>query len=127
MDKDWFLASTTPLRPADAAVALLVLGDGRYLMQLGDQKPDIFYPGHWGLFGGVLEPGEDAAAALGRELREELRLENASPRFFSHFDFDLGALGANKVSRVVFEIALAEADLAGLVLAFPADELSSRE
>ncbi len=130
MDKDWFLASLAPLRPGDAAVALIVLDDGRYLMQLRDQKPEIFYPGHWGLFGGALEPGEEAAAALARELGEELRLENAAPRFFTRFDFDLTEIGATKVSRIVFEITLAEADLARLVLGegaamapFPAEEL----
>lgn len=116
MDKDWFLASTAPLLPGHAAVALIVLDDGRYLMQLRDQKPGIFYPGHWGLFGGALEPGEDADVALLRELREELNLENAQPRFFTRFDFDLEGIGAKKVSRVVFEIALAEADLPRLVL-----------
>jgi 8-oxo-dGTP pyrophosphatase MutT (NUDIX family) len=133
MISDWFLASTTPLRPADAAAALIVLDDGRYLMQLRDQKREIFYPGHWGLFGGALEPGEDAARALARELREELNLENAAPRFFTRFDFDLTEIGAKKVSRVVFEIALAAADLDRLVLgegaamaAFTAEDLLLR-
>ncbi len=36
------------LTPGDAVAALIVLDDGRYLMQLRDQKPGIFYPGHWG-------------------------------------------------------------------------------
>ncbi len=130
LDKDWFLTSTAPLRASDAAAALIVLDDGRYLMQLRDNKPEIFYPGHWGLFGGALEPGEDAATALQRELREELGLEHASPRFFTRLDFDLAALGAAKVFRVVFEVALSSAALPRLVLgegaamaAFSAEEL----
>ena len=50
---DFFLGGEGELTPSDAAVALIVLDDGRYLLQLRDQKPKIFYPGHWGLFGGA--------------------------------------------------------------------------
>ena len=39
-------------------------------MQLRDQKPNIFYPGHWGLFGGAIEENEDPTVALKRELRK---------------------------------------------------------
>lgn len=41
-------------------------------MQLRDDLPNIFYPGHWALFGGHLEPGEDPDTAIGRELLEEI-------------------------------------------------------
>ena len=45
------------------------------LSACGSFKEDgIFYPGHWGLFGGAMEPGEAADAALRRELQEELGL-----------------------------------------------------
>jgi hypothetical protein len=48
-------ASAGPrLRPSDAVAALLVHEDGRYIMQLRDQKEGIFYPGHWGCFGGAV-------------------------------------------------------------------------
>jgi 8-oxo-dGTP pyrophosphatase MutT (NUDIX family) len=113
---DWFLTSTIPLRPGDAAAALLVLEDGRYLLQLRDQKGEIFYPGHWGLFGGAIEPGEDAAAALKRELREELGLDSVSPRFFTRLDFDLTELGSMKFYRSFFEVSISSAVVRGLVL-----------
>ena len=67
-----FLGSRTTLRPAHAVAALLQLSDGRYLMQLRDSNPDIFYPEHWGCFGGAVDPGEAPTAALVRELKEEL-------------------------------------------------------
>ena len=54
------------------AAALLVTPDGRYLMQLRDDKPTILLPGHWALFGGTVDAGETAAAAMRRELGEEL-------------------------------------------------------
>jgi 8-oxo-dGTP pyrophosphatase MutT (NUDIX family) len=56
------------------AAALLVC-DGRYLMQLRDDKKGILLPGHWALFGGSLDPGEDPATAMRRELVEELELQ----------------------------------------------------
>src|SRR5262245_60295753 len=67
-----FLGSSVPLTPSNAVAALLVLPDGRYVMQLRDLKPHIFYPGHWGLFGGAVDEGEDERQALSRELAEEL-------------------------------------------------------
>src|ERR1700749_137460 len=58
------------------AAAILFCADGhdagRYLMQLRDPKPDILLPDHWSLFGGTVDPGEDDAAAIVRELVEEL-------------------------------------------------------
>jgi len=35
------------------AIAILYQ-DGKFLMQLRDDNPDILYPGHWGFFGGQL-------------------------------------------------------------------------
>ncbi len=54
-------------------VALAMLQrDGRWLMQLRDEIPNIVAPGCWGLFGGHLDPGETPEQALRRELMEEI-------------------------------------------------------
>ena len=53
------------------AVAVLIVG-GRYALQHRDDHPDVAWSGHWGLFGGGVEPGESPAAAIARELEEEL-------------------------------------------------------
>ena len=125
---DFFLGGEGKPKPADAAVALIVVDGSRYLMQLRDQKPNIFYPGHWGLFGGALEPNEDAAVALKRELKEELRLDVAECRYFTNFTFDYGQHGT--VFRRFYEIAIPGFALEKLTLsegaemrAFPASEL----
>ncbi len=58
------------------AVALALLErEGRWLLQLRDDLPGIVAPGHWGLFGGHLDPGETPEQALRRELREEIAWE----------------------------------------------------
>src|ERR1700681_2854286 len=98
---DFFLDEVR-LQPANAAVALIVVGENeRYLMQLRDQKPGIFYPGHWGLFGGALDPGETPEMAIRRELREELGLEIGPARYFTEFLFDV--LGHGHILRRFFE------------------------
>jgi 8-oxo-dGTP diphosphatase len=55
----------------EVALAILYQGD-RFLMQLRDDIPGIAYPGHWGFFGGHIEPGEDPLTAVRRELLEEI-------------------------------------------------------
>jgi 8-oxo-dGTP pyrophosphatase MutT (NUDIX family) len=63
---DNFLLNDAGLQPSDAVVGLIVLPDGRYLMQLRSQKAGFFYPDHWGLFGGAVDPGEGPDEALSR-------------------------------------------------------------
>ncbi len=131
---DHFLTGDHDLTPADAAVALVVLGDGRYLMQLRSQKAGIFYPGHWGLFGGALDQGEDFDTALARELREEIGSDIEGGRYFTEFIFDFGFRGFGKVARRYFVVPLDASRLDGLVLgegsamkAFAARDLLTEE
>lgn len=93
-----------PPVPSDAVAALLVLEDGRYVMQLRDDIKGIFFPGHWGCFGGAIEPGETAEHALVRELREELEFDAAGACWFSRFDFDFASHGFGPVTRIYFEV-----------------------
>jgi 8-oxo-dGTP pyrophosphatase MutT (NUDIX family) len=104
------------LRPANAAVAILLHEDGRYIMQLRDPKIEIFYPGHWGCFGGAIDPGEDAAAALRRELREELELEMGAASRFTQFEFDFSSLALGKVSRAYYEVRVPDSAFQRCVL-----------
>jgi 8-oxo-dGTP pyrophosphatase MutT (NUDIX family) len=104
-----FLTSRTLLRIGHAVAALLVLEDGRYIMQLRDDVPDIWYPGHWGLFGGGVDTGEDDIAALRRELWEELELDLGEARPFVVLNYDLQPIGLNCYFRRYFEVAVSTA------------------
>jgi hypothetical protein len=64
--EECLVGTREPLRAADAVAALLILDDGRYVMQLRDTLPTIFYPDHWGCFGGAVGDGEAPLAALNR-------------------------------------------------------------
>jgi 8-oxo-dGTP diphosphatase len=57
---------------AITATALIVDGEGNFLLQHRDEKPGIENPGLWGSFGGEVEPYETPQDGLLRELREEL-------------------------------------------------------
>ncbi|HUC62606.1 MAG TPA: NUDIX domain-containing protein [Alphaproteobacteria bacterium] len=131
MANSTFLDASTPLQVGDAVAAILVLEDGRYVLQLRDDVPEIWYPGHWGCFGGGVDPAEEPRAALRRELREELELEFdvAKATLFTRFEFDLRPTGLGRYYRAYYEIALGAAAFASLKLhegaelrAWPRDE-----
>lgn len=59
--------------PVDVAVGVLLRDDGRFLLASRPEgKP---YANYWEFPGGKLEPGETVAAALARELHEELGID----------------------------------------------------
>jgi len=100
---DYFLDEGR-LSPANASAALITVDDANYLMQLRDQKPGIFYPGHWGLFGGAIEAEESPERSLQRELEEELGLTAGRVRYFTEFNFDFSFCGHGRLIRRFFEV-----------------------
>ena len=53
----------------------IIVNNGKYLLQLRDNKKNIFYPNHWGLFGGAKDRKEKPILTIKREIREELNLK----------------------------------------------------
>ena len=96
--------------------ALILLEDETYLLQHRDDVPGIWYPGHWGCFGGSVEPGEAPLDALHRELYEELELPPRAAEYFTRLDFDLEPLGAGRHHRLYYVVRLGHAERARLVL-----------
>jgi len=103
-----YLDSQTPLTVADAVAAILMTADGRYVLQQRDDLPFIFFPNHWGFFGGAMEVGEDLRDALKREIREEtgLEIDLATASLFTEMTFDFSTLGQPKILRRFFEVPL---------------------
>lgn len=104
------------LRPAEATAALIVTPDGRYLLQHRDDKPEIFWPGYWGCFGGGLEPGETPEICVRRELIEEIGFNPSHVRHFSSMQMDWSFAGYSQIPRHFFEVSIVETDLAELRL-----------
>lgn len=58
------------------SVAAIITFKKKYLVQKRDQKKRIFYPGFYGLFGGVQEGAEKPIDTIKRELLEEINLSD---------------------------------------------------
>jgi 8-oxo-dGTP pyrophosphatase MutT (NUDIX family) len=113
---DWFLAADTPLHLEHAVAALIVVDDRGYLLQRRDNIPQIFYPDHWGLFGGAIDPGEAPEAAIRRELQEELMLDGADMIRFGEISFNVASVERGSICRTYFEVRLTERQVSGLTL-----------
>jgi 8-oxo-dGTP diphosphatase len=113
-----YLEPGGPLNPADAVVGIIIDESGRYLVQLRDSKPTIFFPDHWGCFGGAIEPGETDRECLVRELHEELDLDIGalSVNLFTTFTFDFGFAGGSSIRRTFYEVRATAASLKNLML-----------
>ena len=104
------LSESEPPAFRDAVAAIIRLDDGRYLLQCRDESRGIWYPGHWGCFGGAVDQGETPEQALVRELNEELNLRVHDPRPFCSLNFDLSDIGMRQYYRRYYEID-AKADI----------------
>lgn len=118
MNIDPFIDPVCPITLCDAVGAIMVLDDGRYLLQLRDPKPEICYPSHWGLFGGAREAGESDLEAVVRELTEEtgLTFKAENSEYFTTLNFDLAFAGGPVINRVFFEVPIHGSDLVNLKL-----------
>tara|TARA_B100000427_G_C15496516_1_gene590051 strand:- start:847 stop:1269 length:423 start_codon:yes stop_codon:yes gene_type:complete len=52
----------------------IIVINGNYLLQLRDNKKNIYFPNFWCLFGGQLDAKETYLSALRREIKEETNL-----------------------------------------------------
>jgi len=113
-----FLNDHSPLCPDNAVAAIIQPGAGHYLMQLRDPIEHIFFPGHWGLFGGAIEAGESNLQALCRELDEELRLkiDPDAVAYLTQFEVDFSFSGHGLIRRIIYRVDITPETLAGLEL-----------
>lgn len=100
----------------DAVAAIIMVGAGRYLLQHRDNVPNIWYPGHWGCFGGGVHEGEEPLDALARELNEEIEFQPSKVTYFSRFDFDLDPIGLRSYYRTYYLVSMSPEEQAALVL-----------
>jgi 8-oxo-dGTP pyrophosphatase MutT (NUDIX family) len=115
-----------------AVAAMLITEDGNYLLQQRDGTPGIWYPEMLCFFGGCLEVGEDAVAALRRELLEELEFCPPALTYYSFICYDTAHFGPGIGCRYVYESQITASDMeqmtqhegAGMKLLSPEDVLN---
>ncbi len=81
-----------PDKRVEVAAAVISRDDGKFL--LAQRPAGKVYAGYWEFPGGKVEQGESAAAALGRELHEELGIdvERAYPWITRDYDYEHAAV-----------------------------------
>ncbi len=109
---------TPDLATADRRFAGVLMIDewGRYLLQVRDDKPEILHPGAFGLFGGGIEDGEDAAEAMRRELVEEIGLvpDDLAPFRLVWLPVRQAGLALQRAALQLFTGSIAAAAVPGL-------------
>lgn len=98
----------------DSIAALITMGR-QYLLQHREDRPDIAFPNHWGLFGGACEEGESAAQALRREMLEELGLEDFEYAPMVRCTYDLW-FESRRTRKTFFNVELVEAQASKIIL-----------
>jgi 8-oxo-dGTP pyrophosphatase MutT (NUDIX family) len=99
-----------------AAAAIIVTPDRKFLLQHRDEKPGIWFPGSWGLFGGAIDEGETPGQALLRELAEEIGLVPSEITYFTQIAWDYARWGLGIKLRYTFEVPISFEQMPGLLL-----------
>jgi 8-oxo-dGTP pyrophosphatase MutT (NUDIX family) len=99
----------------DSVAAIIYMSGRRYLLQHREDRSGISYPNAWGLFGGARETGEDAEAALRREMMEELEFPVGACSLFVGCTFDL-RFEARRTRKIFFSVEMTETEVQRLVL-----------
>ena len=94
------------LYAADAVAAFIELADHTYLLQKRDDKEGVWYPDHWGLFGGAVEDNETPLDALYRELKEELNFDAANAKPVLEQNNDLTKIDAGNIYRKFYVVSM---------------------
>ena len=89
------VAESSIAPPVEVVAAVIERPDGAFL--LAQRPADKVYAGYWEFPGGKVEPGEPLAAALARELHEELgiEVERAYPWIVRNFVYPHAAVRLN--------------------------------
>tara|TARA_B100000965_G_scaffold394296_1_gene406269 strand:- start:9557 stop:9982 length:426 start_codon:yes stop_codon:yes gene_type:complete len=78
----------------------IITVNNKYLLQLRDNKKNIFFPGFWGLFGGRLDKNELHSKAIKREINEETNLKVIVKKKILTVDFSM--VGLKKERNIIY-------------------------
>ena len=84
------------------SVKAIIKFKGKYLLQLRDNKRNIFFPNFWGLFGGQINKNETTVSAILREVKEETNLKIKKPKKIVSVKYNLNGV-KNKRDLTYFD------------------------
>ncbi len=87
------------LNTDNASAAIIIDKKNNFLLQKRDKKNNIFFPDHWGFFGGAKNRNETYINALKRELNEEIGFIPSRIEYFMKISFDFNK---KKIIRYVY-------------------------
>ena len=113
--------SNFPLSNLFIVSAVIYTTEGRYLMQLRDDKPGLPLRNHWAFFGGEVDPGEAPQDAILREVEEELTFRPNNCSWFHEAVYILPLHGRNVVRKAYYLIEIKPEEVDSMVLCEGAD------
>ena len=90
------------LKPESASAAIIIDKNNNFLMQKRDKNKNIFFPGHWGLFGGAKNKNERYITTLKREIKEEIGFIPNKIEHFINLTFNLKKLKKKEIQRYFY-------------------------
>ena len=78
----------------------IIVVKNNYLLQLRDNKKNVYFPNFWGVFGGRVEKTETYQKALEREIKEETNLIVRVSRMILSVNFKV--IGIKKRHNIVY-------------------------
>ena len=90
------------IKPENAACAIIIDKKNNFILQKRDNKKNIFFPNHWGLFGGAKNKNEKYINTIKREINEELGFVPKKISFFINLKFDMKILINKEINRYCY-------------------------
>lgn len=113
--------SIFPLSNLFIVSAVIYTTEGRYLMQLREDKPGLPLRNHWAFFGGEVDPGEAPQDAILREVEEELTFRPNNCCWFHEAVYILPLHGRDVVRKAYYLIEIKPEEVDSMVLCEGAD------
>ena len=90
------------IKPENASCAIIKDKKNNFLLQKRDNKKGIFFPNHWGLFGGAKNNNETYLSTVKREINEELGIKSKNTFFFMNLKFDMKNIINKEINRYCY-------------------------
>ena len=87
------------IKPENASCAIIKDKNNNFILQKRDNKKNIFFPNHWGLFGGAKNRNEKYINTIRREIYEEINIKITDFKYFMNLKFDMKLLVNKEINR----------------------------